>query len=338
MATSNHKKQPTIRDVARTAGVSYQTVSLVINEKPGVSEKTRRQIMRVMDELDYHPNRAAQMLTTNRSKTLELIILDVGYGGRLADSTKNMAHFAKEQSYSFLVSETTASELGTALESAASRLVDGIVLYAPRLRIADEALNQLRRNIPLVRRDYVPGSRLAWVGFDQVYATRLAVEHLLALGHRQIAAIPPTSELHNGYWRHNTMRNVLAEHGLALGPIAEGDYSIRSGYEACREILDTGQPFTALVCGTDGMAMGALRALHERGLRIPEDVSVVGYDNAELATYTEPPLTTVEFKFIKQDELAIKYLLEIIADRDMELHQHVLMPSLLLRESTRALE
>lgn len=335
--TANSKKQPTIRDIAKLAGVSYQTVSLVINEKAGVSEKTRRQILRLMEELDYRPNRAAQMLSTNRSNTLELIVVDVSYGGRLADSTKNMAHVAKEAGYSLLISETTADGLEAALENAASRLVDGVVMYAPRLRITDEALKQLCRGIPLVRRDYVPSSRLAWVGFDQVFAARLATEYLISLGHRQIAAIPPTSELHNGYWRHTTIRNVLHEHGLKLSAVAEGDYSMRSGYEAIQQIITTGQPFTGLIVGTDSMAQGALRGLHAAGLRIPDDVSVVSFDNSELSLYTEPPLSTVEFKFSKQDELSIKYLLEIIADPELELHQRVLMPDLLVRESTRAI-
>jgi DNA-binding LacI/PurR family transcriptional regulator len=332
-----NKKQPTIRDIAKLAGVSYQTVSLVINEKPGVSEKTRRQILRLMDEMEYRPNRAAQMLTTNRSRTLELIIVDVMYGGYLAHSTKNMAHTATESGYSLLVSETNADGLDAAMENAASRMVDGLVLYAPRLRVSDEALMKMCRGIPLVRRDYVPNSGLAWVGFDQVHATRLAVEHLLALGHRQIAAIPPTNALHNGYWRASAMRSVLGEHGLTLGPVADGDYSIRSGYEAAGKIMQQKQPFTAMIVGTDGMALGALRGLREHGFRIPDDISLVSYDNAELAQYTEPPLTTVEFKFSKQDELCIHYLLEIIANPEMELHQRVLTPSLIIRDSTRAL-
>ncbi len=333
--TSNTKKPPTIRDIAKLAGVSYQTVSLVINEKPGVSERTRKKILRLMEELDFRPNRAAQMLTTNRSKTLELIVVDVNYGGRLADSTKNMAHTAKEAGYSFLVSESTAHGLQEAMESAAARLVDGVILYAPRLWIDDDALIQIFQGIPVVRRDFIPGSRLAWVGFDQVYATRLAVEHLLNLGHRQIAAIPPTSELHNGYWRHSTIRMVLQEHGLNLVASAEGDYSMGSGYEAAKQILAIGKPFTGLIVGTDSMALGALRALREAGLRIPDDVSLVSFDNSELAQYTEPPLTTIDFKFSKQDELVTQYLLELIDNPTTELHHRILMADLLIRESTR---
>lgn len=332
---TTRKKNTTIRDIARLADVSYQTVSLVINDKPGVSEKTRKKILRLMEEMDYRPNRAAQMLTTNRSKTLEMLIVDVAYGGRLADSTKNAAHAARQAGYSLLVSETTFEELPEALENAAARLVDGIIMYAPRLNISDADLLKICNGIPIVRRDYIPSSRLAWVGFDQVYATRLAVEHLVELGHRQIASIPPTSELLNGYWRYTAWKNVLLEHGLEPGPVAEGDYSMRSGYEAAHKIIASGQPFTAIVVGTDHMAVGAMRALRERGIRIPEDVSMVGYDNTELSAYTEPPLTTIQFKFSKQDELAVKYLTELIADPQIELHQRVLLADLIVRESTQ---
>lgn len=331
------KKNITIRDIAKLADVSYQTVSLVINDKPGVSDKTRKRILRLMDELDYRPNRAAQMLTTHRSNTIELIIVDVRYGGRLADSTKQMARAARDAHYSLLVSETDLQGLPDALENAKSRLVDGVVLYAPRMRITDAAMLEMAHGIPFVRRDYVPGSKIAWIGFDQVYASRLAVEHLIALGHRQIACIPPADDIINGYWRELTWRNVLLENGLEPGPSSPGDYSMHSGYQAAHEIVATGQPFTALFVGTDHMAIGAMRALREHGIRIPEDVSVASMDNAELASYTEPPLTTIDFKFDRQDELSIKYLLELIADPDKEPDQFVLLSELVVRASTRPL-
>jgi LacI family transcriptional regulator len=337
MTNNIRKKQPTIREIAKLANVSYQTISLVINNKPGVSDETRQRIQRLMDEMEFRPNKAAQMLTTHRSHTLELITIDVHYGGRLADSTKRMAHTAKEAGYSLLVSETDAEALPMALDNAASRMVDGLILYAPQLRISDAELQRITNGIPFVRRDYVPGSKCAWVGFDQVTATRIATEHLIELGHRQIAAVPPTMTLLNGYWRTTTWKNVLHEHGLEPGPYAESDYSMQGAYEATLEVITSGRPFTALMIGTDNMALGVLRALREHGLRAPQDVSIVSFDNAELASYTEPPLTTVEFKFTKQDEMAVRYLLEILADPTMEMHQRVLTPNLVIRESTRRL-
>jgi LacI family transcriptional regulator len=331
------KKKITMRDVAQQAGVSYQTVSRVLSGSGSVAKKTRERVLQSIQELDYVPNKIAQMLTTSQSYTLELIIVDVLHGGRLADSINNMAQAAKEAGYSLLVTTTDADGLEEALENAAAHLVDGVIMYAPRLRITDERLIALCDGLPLVRRDYVPDSRLAWVGFDQVYATRIAVEYLISLGHRHIAAIPPSLSLINGYWRYTAWEQTLRQHGLQPGPVQAADYTMRGAYEAAKQIVTTGSPFTALLVGSDTMAVGAMRGLREQGLRIPDDISVVSFDNAELAAYTEPALTTVDFKFAQQDAMTVKYLVDILQDPEMELHQRVLLPNLVVRESTRTL-
>lgn len=275
------------------------------------------------------------MLITNQSRTLELIVVDVTHAGRFAESINNMATAARLAGYDLLVTTTEAEKIATVLEDAAARLVDGIVMYAPALCMSDEKLQALCNGIPLVRRDYIPNSRLAWVGFDQVYATRMAVEYLIELGHRQIAAIPPSLHLVNGQWRYKTWKEILLKHNLEPGPMYESTYSFSGGYAAMRKLLDTHQPFTAVLVGSDTMALGALRALRECGLRIPEDVSMISFDNAELAAFTEPPLTTIDFDFKQQDTMAIKYLVEILNDPDMKLYQRILLPSLIVRESTQ---
>ena len=328
------KKKVTIRDVAREAGVSYQTVSRVINNNESVADETRKRVQRAMEDLLYRPSRAAQILSTSRSRILELIIVDVNYTAWLAGAAKSMARAAKPLGYSLLVAETDEEGLANALASASDRLVDGVVLYAPTLRIGDNDLLELCGEMPLVRRDYVPDSQLAWVGFDQVHATRLAIQHLLDLGHRHIAAIPPTMDILNGYWRHKTWQIMLDEHGLQPGPFCEGDYSIHSGYQAALQILSSGETFTAIVIGTDNMAVGALRALREKGRRVPDDVSVVSFDNVELAVYLDPPLTTVDFNFVQQNELAVNYLIELLAKPTMDLPHTVLTAELIVREST----
>lgn len=334
VATIQKKKKITIRDVARQAGVSYQTVSRVLNGNDNVAEDTRKRIVRAMHDLDFVPNKVAQMLTTSRSQILELIIVDIMQGGRFADSIRSMALAARDAGYDLLVTMTSADELGAALNEAAARLVDGVVMYAPSLRISDEELLERCNGLPLVRRDYVPTSRLAWVGFDQVYATRMAVEYLLELGHRRIAAIPPSTDLINGQFRYTIWKETLQQHGLESGPAREAKYTFRSGYEAMVHLLETRLPFTSVLVGSDTMALGAMRALHERGLHIPQDVSVLSFDNAELASFTEPPLTTINFDFHEQDSMAVKYLVEILHDPEMKLHQRVLLPDLVVREST----
>jgi LacI family transcriptional regulator len=331
------KKKVTIRDVARLAGVSYQTVSRVMNENESVAADTRKRVLQAMHELDFVPSKIAQMLTTNRSNTLELITVDIMHAGRFADSIKNMAVAAGEAGYDLLVTMANSSELGLALEHAAARLIDGVIMYAPSLRIADEKLMELCNGMPLVRRDFAPDSGLAWVGFDQAYATRTAVEYLIQLGHRQIAAVPPSLDLINGQWRYTTWKETLQKYGLEPGPVCEAEYSFRSGYESMKQVIAANKPFTAALVGSDTMALGAMRALREHGLRIPEDVSIISFDNAELAAYTEPPLTTIDFDFSQQDTIAVKYLIEILNDPDMKLHQRILLPGLIVRESTRKL-
>jgi DNA-binding LacI/PurR family transcriptional regulator len=240
---------------------------------------------------------------------------------------------ARELGYSLLVSETSVDHLPKAMESAASRLVDGIILYAPNLHIPDDELLEISQEIPLVRRDYVPDSKIAWVGFDQVRAAQLAIEYLIELGHTRIAEISPPRHYHNGYWRHRTYIETLRQHDLTPGPMAEGDYSMQSGYDGALALLDSGKPFSSVIVGTDKMALGALHAFREHGLRVPDDISVIGFDNSELAAFVAPPLTTVEFKFEKQDDLAVKYLVELIHDPDIELHQRILLPQLVVRHS-----
>lgn len=332
------KKKSTIREVAHQAGVSYQTVSRVLNASESVAEETRKRVQQAMQDLDFVPNRVAQMLTTNQSHTLVLIIVDVTHAGRFADSINSMALAAREVGYDLLVTTTEAKDLTTVLGNAAARLVDGIIIYAPSLHIADEKLLALCNGIPLVRRDYNPNSRLAWVGFDQIYATRMAVEYLIELGHRQIAAIPPSLDLINGYWRYETWKETLLKYNLEPGPMCESKYTFSSGYTAMSRILETHRPFTAVLVGSDTMALGALRALRERGLCIPQDVSVMSFDNAELAAFTEPPLTTIDFDFKQQDTMAIKYLVEILDDPGMKLYQRVLLPDLIVRESTQKID
>lgn len=327
------KRKITIRDVAQRAGVSYQTVSRVMNEHESVAEETRKRVAQAMQELGFVPNKIAQMLTTNRSHTLELIAVNL-HGGRFADSIKSMAVAAKEAGYDLLVTMIDADELGVALGNAAARLVDGVVMHAPSLHITDEKLLELSDGMPLVRRDYVPTSSLAWVGFDQKYATRLAVEYLIGLGHKRIAAIPPSLSLINGQWRYLIWKETLQQYGLEPGPVHEASYSFRGGYQAMKQILTMHNPFTAVVVGSDTMALGAMRALREHDLHIPDDVSVISFDNAELAAFTEPPLTTIDFDFAQQDAMSIKYLIEILNNPDMKLHQRILSPNLVIREST----
>jgi LacI family transcriptional regulator len=329
-------KRPTIRDVAREAGVSYGTVSRVLNSHPDVARKTRQHVQRVMEKMGYQRNLGAQMLTTHQSNIIEIIVMDVYFGIVLP----RMGQYVNAAGYSTLYSECTQANFAATLNTAAARLVDGILLYAPQLHISDEDLLAMSHGIPIVRRDYVLDSKLTWVGYSQEHATRLALQHLIDLGHRQIAEITGSLDFINPRLRHDTWLTLLTSQGLEPGPTYTGDYStfanaMKTGYEGVFAFLKRGEPFTAIMTVNDHAAMGALHALHEHGLRVPEDVSVVSFDDDAIASYLNPPLTTVHFDFDIQNKLASQFLLEQINDPDYKHHQHVLIPDLVVRKSAQ---
>jgi len=332
----NKDKRPTIHDVAREAGVSYGTVSRVINDQPEVAPDTRARVQRVMEKMGFQRNLGAQMLTTHQSHIIEFIVMDVHFGIVLS----SMGKFINESGYSTLYSECTQKNFAATLDKAAARLVDGIILYAPQLHISDEELLTMSHGIPIVRRDYVLDSKLTWVGYSQEHATRLAVQHLIDNGHKQIAEITGSLDFINPRLRHDTWLTLLTAKGLEPGASYTGDYStfaraMQTGYEGVGAFLKQGQKFTAIMTVNDFAAMGALSALHEHGLRVPDDVSIVSFDDDAVASYLIPPLTTVRFDFNIQNKLASQFLLEQINEPDYKHHQHVLLPDLIVRKSVQ---
>ena len=338
MSISPENRRPTIRDVAREAGVSHQTVSRVLNDHPKVAPKTRAHVLQVMKEMGYERNLAAHMLTTQQSKTIQIITLDADFQLDITQFTQPV----KQAGYSAIVIDSTTENLAKTLDEAAARMVDGIMLYAPRSYMPDDELVAVSHGIPLVRRDYAIDSRLTWIGFDQQYATRLAVQHLIDLGHRRIAHITGALEFINTRLRHDAYVKMMEEYGLEPGPVYVGKYGaqardMRNGYEGISRFLDQGQEFTALLTVNDRNAMGAMRALAEHGLRVPDDVSIVSFDDNPIASYLVPPLTTIHFDFDFQARLGFQFLFEQIGDPKYKHHQHVLIANLVVRQSTRAI-
>ncbi|MGJ3237398.1 MAG: LacI family DNA-binding transcriptional regulator [Anaerolineae bacterium] len=332
----NKDKRPTIRDVAREAGVSYGTVSRVLNNQPDVAADTRVLVQRVMEKMGYQRNLGAQMLTTHQSNIIEIIVMDVHFGISLPE----MGKFISGAGYSTLYSECTRENFAATLDKAASRLVDGIILYAPKLQIADEELLAMSHGIPIVRRDYVLESKLTWVGYSQEHATRIAMQHLIDHGHEQIAEITGSLDFINPRLRHHTWHSMLLSNGLELGPSYTGDYStfaraMKTGYEGVKEFLKQGVAFTAIMTVNDYAALGAISALHEHNLRVPEDVSIISFDDNAISSYLIPPLTTIRFDFTIQNKLASQFLLEQITDPEYIHHQHVLIPDLIIRKSVQ---
>jgi LacI family transcriptional regulator len=333
---SSRPKRSTLHDVAREANVSYQTVSRVINNSPNVASKTRSRVMRVMRDLNYRPNRAAQMLSTRRSHIIELITLDV-YSLH-SDMLSAMITAARRLGYQVTVTSVAADDFVPVVSSAPSRLVDGLVIISQRLGMRDDELHALLHDIPYVKIVGEVGTRSATVTYDQHLGARLATQHLIDLGHRHIAEISGMLEIYDGAARHQSFLATLAAAGLAPAGSLEGRFFHEGGYRAMHALLDQNPAITAVFAGNDDMAVGAMYALHERGLRVPDDLSLVGYDDGNAARFQRPPLTTVRQEPSLIGQLTIEHLVDFIQNPERPIHQRVLMPELVVRQSTRRLE
>jgi len=334
MKNAKNKQRPTIRDVAREAGVSYQTVSRVINNSGGVSPSTRIRVLKAVEKLDYRPNRVAQILQTERSQTLEVVMPYFGFNRVLYD----MARAAHQRGYNLVISAIDSDEFPQALESAEARFVDGLIL-TPLFPFIDDydELVRLTHGIPFVQIGAPLGAPFPSVIYDHAQGARLATQHLIDLGHRQIAEISGPLLSYDASARHEGWQATLRENDIPPQPCIEADFTIEGGYRAMNELLDSGATFSAVFAGNDSMAFGIQTALRERGLRVPDDISLVGFDDIPEAAHLVPGLTTVRQDFQLLGQLAVEYVLNLIENRDTPIYQRVLSPKLVVRSSTRAI-
>jgi DNA-binding LacI/PurR family transcriptional regulator len=324
-------KRPTVRDVAREAGVSYQTVSRVINNNVHVSVATRERVQKVIDLLGFRPNRAAQIMQTKTSQTIEVVMPYYGFTRVLYD----MARVTNQLGYHFVIAAIDPENFAETLESGASRFIDGFVLvpYPP----IDEydAIMELTNGIPFVQFGARLGANIPSVSYDQGRGSRLATQHLIDLGHKRIAEISGPLHNYDGRDRHLSWLATLKENGLTPAGMVEGDFNLESGYQAMLRLLDSRASFTGVVIGNDTMSFGAVSALRERGIRVPEDVSVVGFDDIPESAHFFGGLTTIHQDFALMARYVIEYVVSLIDNPDTPVYQQLLIPKLVVRETTR---
>ena len=333
------EKNVTLNDVAELSGVSYQTVSRVINNHPSVAEKTRKRVEEAIRVLNYRPNRAARSLVTNRSETIAIISFGTTFYGPSQILT-NITQQAKQSGYRVSpssVEKLEYDELKAALDDIHSQLIDGIIMIAPIISDFMVEIKDLIGDIPFVQIDTRPQPELASVIIDQMYGSRLATEHLIELGHRQIAEISGPLNWHDAVARHQSWEETMEQHHLPHNLRAEGHWTAQSGYEAVQTLLKDGAKFTALVVANDQMALGAIAALDNLGLRVPDDVSVVGFDDIPEAAYFLPALTTIRQNFSALGKQSVDYLVSLMEDPETAIHQRVLTPELIIRNSSASL-
>lgn len=331
-------KRVTLHDVADYCNVSYQTVSRVVNDNPHVSKETRRRVLRAIKELNYQPNHVARSLVTRRSNLIEVITFGSGHYGP-SQMVAHVERAARKQGYNLIltnIGEMSLDEIRAAINSLSGRLVDGLIMVTPVIGVQYEELVDLCGGIPFVMIDTPLGSTTPSVVINQRHGSQIATQHLIDLGHRHICEISGPLRWHGAIARHESWLETLKAAGITPGRSEEGDWTAWSGYEAARRLLDSDCQFTALVVGNDQMALGAMRALREAGLRVPDDVSVVGFDDIPEAACFEPPLTTMRQNFDMLGSQSVEYLLDLMLHPDTPLQQRVLYPYLVERQSTQA--
>lgn len=325
---------PAITDVARLAGVSHQTVSRVLNQHPNVREQTRLRVLAAIQELDYHPSGAARTLATGRSTVLGVVTQNSTLFG------PSSLLFGLEQAAAsdFDVTVTALRSLdGIALTRAVRRYIDqqvaGVVVIAP-LVTARDALADLPERVPIVLVDGSPDAGKALVSGDQSAGARLATEHLLSLGHRNVWHVSGPNTWLDSIGRVEGWQAALRDAGIEPPPLIEGDWFPDSGYRA-GHLLARIPEATAVFAANDHMALGIIRAMHELGRRMPDDLSIVGFDDVPEAAFFTPALTTVRLDFAEIGHQAIQLLREQIASGGSA-SCRVVQPALVVRDSATA--
>lgn len=333
-ARPSASRLPVMSDVAALAGVSQMTVSRVLNDRSGVREETRQRVEAAMRQLDYHPNVAARTLVTGRSRTLGVVSFDTSFYGP-ARMLHGIEQAAREAGY-FVSIASTSGAARRSLRGAVSRLteqrVDGILVIAPH-ESSLEALQDLAVTLPLVVVESGSGFGAPLAAVDQEIGAARAVQHLLSLGHETVWHISGPSGWIEASQRRQSWQSVLVAAKRRVPKALEGDWSPQSGYEHGRTLARVREA-TAVFVANDQMALGLLRALREAGLRVPNDVSVVGFDDVPEAAYFAPPLTTVRQDFDELGRRSLHLLLDQLEGRPMPTTSVVIEPDLVLREST----
>ncbi|WP_422774784.1 LacI family DNA-binding transcriptional regulator [Plantactinospora sp. WMMC1484] len=298
-----------MRDVARLAGVSHQTVSRVLNNHPNVRPETRERVLAAMQALNYRRNSAARTLVTRRSRTLGLIAFETTLFGP-ASTLYGLEQAARAAGYFVSVASVRTLDRESVLD-AVDRLceqsVEGIVAIAPQSSVG-AALTQAPAGLAVVGVGG-GGEHVPTVCIDNATGAELATRHLLDLGHTTVQHIAGPPDWPEARDRVDGWRAALHAAGAPVPPPRPGNWSARSGYEQGR-LLAADPTVTAVFCGNDQIALGALRALHEAGRRVPDEVSVVGFDDVPESGYFLPPLTTVRQDFVELGRRSLDLLIE----------------------------
>jgi LacI family repressor for deo operon, udp, cdd, tsx, nupC, and nupG len=309
------RRQPSIKDIARIAKVSHPTVSRALQNSPLVNAKTAAKIRKIAEDAGYRASAVARGLVTRRTKTIGLVVTTVNdpFAGEVALGIEKAAN---EHGYSVFLANSDAEpeRERRMVQTFAEQRVDGIVVTSSR--VGAEYLPVLAEMmVPIVLvNDQYPGEFMHSVMIENVQGSRAAAAHLIALGHRRIAYVGDRSGYQSDTERLAGYKEALAAAGIAFAPelAVKGDGKPEAAIEAVNALLALEHPPTAICCYNDMTALGAMRAIAARGLRVPDDISVTGFDDLFFAAYLDPPLTTVHQPMRRMGQMAMENLLKLM--------------------------
>ena len=335
MSISTEKgRAPNIRDVAALAGVSYQTVSRVLNHSESIKDSTRERVLAAIKELGFRPNQAARALVTSRSRTIGVLTADAKayYGPTTA--INSIEQFARDAGYRLSITNINSSDsasIRSGLDYLLSQAVEALVIIAPQVRVFD-AILELSLTVPFVTLESTGRDPRHSLSVDQIAGARLATKHLVDLGHQEIMHISGPQDWIEAEARMQGFLDEINEADLRVRAPILGDWSAHFGYYAGLELLKF-RDFTAVFAGNDQMALGFMHACRELGLDVPGDISVVGFDDIPEAAHFAPPLTTIRQNFAEVGRRAISLLLAEL--NGITEHDHAPVPAeLIVRETT----
>ncbi|GCE07654.1 LacI family DNA-binding transcriptional regulator [Dictyobacter aurantiacus] len=339
------QSEVSISDIARIAGVSHTTVSRALRESPLISTKTRERIQRLAGELGYTPNAIARSLQTKQSSTVGLVVTSIA-DPFFGDIVKGVEEVARASDFSVLLSASYNDPEQTLdiIETFHRRRVDGILVASSR--ISDNYSRRLHHtHIPTVLiNSQVEGQTnlLHWISVDDRRGAQMAVEHLQQLGHRAIGYLGSHSRPASSSQRYQGYLDALRATGVEPSPSwvvippgneASQEEDISAGQQALSRFLAAG--VTAVFCYNDMTAIGMLTSCHAKGVRVPQDLSVIGFDDITIASCFTPPLTTIHQPRVELGRLATQVMLDLLQERPGA--NHTLCPTLVVRASTAPL-
>ncbi|MCK4797159.1 MAG: LacI family DNA-binding transcriptional regulator [Spirochaetes bacterium] len=336
------KKRPTIKDIAKTAGVTHSTVSRVINNNPVISDETKEKVLKIMKDMDYQPNLIARGLVRQKTNTFALItpILDP----HVLPLIKGVEASCKNHNYALMLLSTDywADESQSCLQVVENWLVDGILIlndvYYKDIPSPIKKLQNKKMPFVFINK-YLGTKEINTVAIDNYDAVYKVISHLFKLGHKRIGTITGGLIAVDGVERFEGYKLALKKFNLNYDEnlVGHGGFGENEAYDEMKRILYTSsQPPTAMFCANDLMAIGAIRAIQEKGLKVPDDIAVAGYDDIKAGHYFKPSLTTVRPPLEDIGIKAVMLLTEIVKNPEREIEEIVLQARLIVRESSGA--